>query len=172
MESQFEQLMQKYGIVSEKNETSLQTTTGLPTPGTEVKFLPNASSHPYIKSKGQEFQDRVAKYISENKKKTRKYRLIISAVNTIRTGTEYAGESGGPLGFLATVTEQQGPSVGQNSFTVPLETLEIVNAAYNANAADIPDSWKYDTSKYSAFSQALKGYWVDGRQPVGSVAAG
>ncbi len=77
MESQFEKLMQKYGIISEKNETSLQTTNGLPGPGTEVKFLPNASSHPYVKSKGQEFQDRVAKYISENKKKTKKF-LVIS----------------------------------------------------------------------------------------------
>lgn len=172
MESKFDQLMQKYGIISEKNETSLQTSNGLPGPGTEVCFLPNAASHPFVKGKGQEFQDRVKKYIAENKKKTRKYKLLITAVTTVRSGSEYAADQGGPLGYLATVIEQKGPSVGQNSFTVPLDILEIVNTSYNALAADIPDDWKYDTSKYSAFAQALKGYWVDGRQPAGSVAAG
>ena len=171
MESQFEKLMQKYGIVSEKNETSLQTANGLPGPGTEVKFSDNAASHPFIKSKGQEFQDRVKKYVSENKKKTRKYRLLITAVNTIRAGTEYASEAGGPLGYVATVVENHGTH-NSGSFTVPLDVLEVVNTSYNANAGETPPAWNYDTEKFGKFSQALKGYWVSGIQPAGTVAAG
>jgi hypothetical protein len=171
MESKFEQLMQKYGIVSEKNETSLQTANSLPGPGTEVKFKPNASSHPFVKSKGREFQEKVAQYIADNKKKTKKYRLLITAVNTIRAGSEYASEAGGPLGYLATLVENHGTH-NSGHFEVPLDVLEVVNASWNANGAEIPDDWRYDTEKYSKFAQAIKGYWTDGRQPAGSVAAG
>jgi hypothetical protein len=168
MESKFEQLMQKYGIVSEKNETSLQTANSLPGPGTEVKFKPNASSHPFIKSKGREFQEKVAQYIADNKKKTKKYRLLITAVNTIRAGSEYASEAGGPLGYIATLVENHGTH-NSGHFEVPLDALEIVNASWNANGAEIPDGWGYDVSRFNKFAQAVKGFHVSGIQPKGTI---
>lgn len=167
MESKFEQLMQKYGIVSEKNETSLQTYGSLPTPGTEVRFRADAASHPFVKEKGVEFQNKIKQFISDNKKKTKKYRLLISAVNTIRPGITVAGDAS-TLGTIATIIEQIGP-VTMGHYVVPLEILEIENASWNMNGAEVPDSWNYDTEKYGKFSQAIRGYWVDGRQPKGSI---
>lgn len=168
MESKFEQLMQKYGIVSEKNETSLQTANGLPGPGTEVSIIDGAASHPFVKGKGQEFQDRIKKYISENKKKTRKYRLLISGVSTIRSGSEYVSDQGGPLGYLASVTENHGTH-NTGHFSIPLELLKIENAGWNANGAEIPDSWGYDVSRFNKFAQAVKGFHVSGIQPKGTL---
>lgn len=169
MESQFEKLMQKYGIISEKNETSLQTTTGLPTPGTEISILDSAASHPFVKGKGQEFQDRIKKYISENKKKSRKYRLLISGVNTIRSGSEYAADQGGPLGYLASVVENRGV-YNSGSFTIPLDLLKIVNTSYNAHQGEIPDEWVQDQSRFNRFNEVIHGYFDRGVQPKGTVA--
>lgn len=168
MESKFEQLMQKYGIISEKNETSLQTSNGLPQPGTEISIIDSAASHPFVKGKGQEFQDRIKKYISENKKKTRKYRLLITGVNTIRSGSEYAADQGGPLGYLVNIVENHGTH-NTGHFTIPLELIKIINVDWNANSGEIPDEWRYDTEKYGKFAQAIRGYFTTGSQPKGVV---
>ncbi len=161
MESKFDQLMAEYGIIEEKNDPSLMNYSGTLTPGTEVKFKPSASSHPFIKSKGQEFQDKVKKYVSENKKKSKKYRLIVTAVNTIRPGMEYMSDTGGNLGFLATITENYGTH-NTNSFTVPAEVLEVVNASWNQNSADVPDEWRQDMSRFNRFNEVIRGYFDRG----------
>lgn len=165
MESQFEKLMQEYGIISEKNETALLTSTNLPGPGTEVSLVSNAASHPFVKSKGAEFQAKVKQYVADNKKKTKKYRLIISNVKNVRPSIELAGDAGSSLGYVADVIEQIGPSVMSSSFSIPLDCLVVVNAAHNQNAGEIPDSWKQNMDKYSSFAQVIKGYSLRGEQP-------
>ena len=169
MESQFEQLMQKYGIVSEKNETSLQNYNGLPNPGTEIMIKPEASAHPFVKSKGKEFQEKIAQFITDGKKKSRKYKLLITAVNTIRPGAEYVGEVGGPLGYLVTIVQNHGTH-NTGHFELPLETVEVINASWNANGAEVPEEWRQNMDRFNRFSEIVKGYFDRGEQPKGSIA--
>lgn len=164
MESAFDQLMKTYGIISEKNETALLTSTNLPGPGTEVSLVSNAASHPFIKSKGAEFQAKVKQYVADNKKKNRKYRLLISSVRNIRPSIEMVSGGGDSLGLVADVIENHGTH-NMGSFTVPLEVLKIENAAWNQNGADIPDGWKYDDSRFNKFNEVVKGFSVRGEQP-------
>ena len=159
--------MKQYGVVEEKNNPDLMNYNDLPGPGTEVVFKANAAAHPFVKGKGAQFEQKINTYVSEQKKKTRKYRIIISAVNPVRTGSNLGSDIGAPLGYIATLVEQIGV-VNKGHFEVPLEILEVSNAAWNMNGADVPDGWKYDTTKYTAFAQAVKGYYVGAHAPNAS----
>jgi hypothetical protein len=163
MSSKFAELMKNYGVVVEKSNPDLMTDDYLPTPGAEVIFKANAAAHPFIKSKGSQFAEKIQSYVSEQKKKNKKYRIIISAVNPVRTGVS-TDSTGATIGFTVTLIEQTGV-VNKNHFEVPLEVVEIVNASWNQNGADVPDAWKYDTAKYTAFANAVKGYYVGPHAP-------
>lgn len=164
MSSKFAELMKKYGVVAEKSNPDLMTYDSLPNPGTEVIFKANAAAHPFVKSKGTQFEQKIQSYVSEQKKKNKKYRIIISAVNPVRSGANSVDGNSATLGYTVTLIEQTGV-VNKNHFEVPLEVLEVVNASWNQNGADIPDAWKYDTTKYTAFAQAVKGYYVGPHAP-------
>lgn len=166
-ESKFDELMKSYGIIQEKNEPDLQSYNHIPTPGTEITIKPEAVKHPFVKSRGTEFQENIKNIVADNKKKTRKYRLLISQTKPIRNGAEYTGEGTSPMGYTVTIIKQTGP-VHQGHFELPLELVEVVNAEWNQNGADVPEEWYQNMEKYGKFADAIKGYWVDGRQPVGA----
>jgi len=169
MEYKFDKLLESFPIL-EKQQTDVATDNGVPTPGTTVSIKPEALTHPFIKMKSLEFQQRMAEYVEDNKKKKKKFRLVVTNVIPARNSVEYYEGASAPLGYLVTVVNQIGP-VSKGHFSVPLELLTIENAAWNAMQADIPDEWNYDTTKFGKFMDVINGYMATGNPPVGTLAA-
>lgn len=173
MESQFDILEKQYRadvlVLEGSDNPDLQNYNGLPEPFTEVVFKADALKDPYISSRDSAFQERVKKYIQETHSENRKYRLLISSVNTVRNSLDFAGNTAA-LGHIAQIVEQEGP-VTKGHFTVPLSVLEYKNAAWNANQAPIPSSWRYDRFKHKSFADLFDEY-NKGKQPKGTLENG
>lgn len=162
MESQFENILKQYGtVIEEKKDPQKMTLNNLPDPHTEVIFKKDAAEHPYVKSKDAEFQARVKGYVddtsTEEKKKNRKYRILVSGVETSRNAVEFASNQSGPISYMVSLIEQEGPFT-RMQFTVPLDILETENGAWNAMQADIPSGWRYDRFKHRKFAEILDQY--------------
>lgn len=173
MESHFANLEKKLrseALVTESDNNNLQNYNGLPEPFTEVTFKKDALSDPYIAGRDQAFKERIANYIKESSSPDRKYRLLISSVNSVRNNMEFAGAQSGPIGHIVQLVEQEGP-VTKGHFTVPLSVLEYKNAAWNANQAPIPSSWRYDRYKHTKFADMFDAY-NKGMQPNGTLLKG
>ncbi len=164
--SKFDEVLRSFGLLQEQNIADMQSDTHLPTPGTEVKIKPEAVNHPLVKNKGEEFQKTIHDIVADTKKKSCKYRLIVSNTKPIRTGS--SDNLSAPLGYVVTIVKQIGP-VMKGHIELPLELVEVVNASWNQNSSEIPEEWRQNMDKYGKFAQAIRGYWVDGRQPVGVV---
>jgi hypothetical protein len=165
--SKFDEVLRSFGLLQEQNIADLQSDTHIPTTGTEVKIVANAQNHPMVKAKGEEFQKTISELVADGKKKTCKYRLIISNVKTIRGGTTDVVSS--PVGHVVTITKQIGP-VMKGHIELPLELVKVVNASWNQNSSEIPEEWKQNMEKYSAFNNIIKGYFEKGIQPKGTLA--
>lgn len=172
MESHFDKLesqLRTESLVTEANNPTLHNYNGLPEPFTEVKFKKDALKDPYLQGLTSEFKSRIENYIKESESPDKKYRLLISAVTSVRNSMDFAG-SGAPVGHLVQLVEQEGP-VTRGHFTVPLSVLEIQNAAWNANQAPVPNSWRYDRFKHRNFADMYDEY-NKGMQPNGTFLKG
>ncbi len=150
------------------------TFNGLPVPNTEIVVKADAMNHPYVKGKDAEFQERIKGYIADNAseeaRKNKKYRLLISGVTSNRVGMEYANDQSGPIAYMASIIEQEGPFT-RMSITLPLELLETENAAWNAMQSDVPDAWKapYKHTKFTDLVTAFSDDYNKGKQPERNV---
>jgi len=175
MTSKFIEAVKSFtGVVQEANNPDNMTSNGLPDPNTEVTVKADAMSHPYVKSKDAEFQERIKGYIADNAseeaRKNKKYRLLISGVTSNRVGMEYAANQSGPIAYMAGVLEQEGPFT-RMSITLPLELLETENASWNAMQSDVPDSWKssYKHTKFTDLAKAFSDDYNKGKSPERNV---
>lgn len=172
MESKFKDLYIKFmgesAVIEEADNANLQNYNGLPEPFTEVRFKSDALKNPYIANRDGAFKEKIKNYIAETDSKDKKYRLVVSAVHAIRNSMEFGGT--GALGHTVDIIEQEGP-VSKGFFTVPLEALEIKNAAWNAMQASIPDGWRYNRFKHVKFADMFDDY-NKGQQPNGTVKTG
>lgn len=173
MESQFdiiEKQLRTESLLKEANDPNLHNYNGLPEPFTEVTFKKDALSDPYLQGLDSAFRERITNYIKEADSPDKKYRLLISSVNSVRNNMEFAGAQSGPIGHIVQLVEQEGP-VTRGHFTVPLSVLEYKNASWNAMQAPIPNSWRYDRFKHKNFADLYDQY-NKGLQPNGTIKTG
>lgn len=149
---------------------NLQNYSGLPEPFTEVTFKKDAMSNPAMSGRDSQFREKIEKYIKEANSPDRKYKLLVSSVNSVRNAMEFSGAASGPIGWIVQLVEQEGP-VTKGHFTVPLDVLEVKNAAWNLNQAPVPEGWRYDRFKHKSFADIYDDY-NKAKQPKGTITNG